>query len=321
MAAAEGALDARDADAGISDRAGCARFREALGAPEVLITRAKRDNSSADRRLALPASPRCDQRLSAARQCARRITRALDDPGAPRRQTDVCRSANKGRTRPVTSVDRLKADPFAFYASSILRCASSIRSTLTIPLAGKARRFTRCSRSGWLTINAILTGCAAGRAAARGDEIHPMLRALWAPRLLEAIDWIAELERMNQAEGRKPLRRKSGRGYACRNPFMAARRIDRLLDGGLGIVDYKTGKPPSKKAIEAGFALQLGLLGLIGRAGGFEGVTGEPEVFEYWSLIRDRGSFGKASGRQGHGQRRVPRTAPTAVSRTRFENG
>jgi ATP-dependent helicase/nuclease subunit B len=36
--------------------------------------------------------------------------------------------------------------------------------------------------------------------------IHPMLRALWAPRLLEAIDWIAELERANQAEGRRPLR-------------------------------------------------------------------------------------------------------------------
>ena len=32
-----------------------------------------------------------------------------------------------------------------------------------------------------------------------------MLRALWAPRLLEAIDWIAGMERANQAEGRRPL--------------------------------------------------------------------------------------------------------------------
>jgi ATP-dependent helicase/nuclease subunit B len=70
-------------------------------------------------------------------------------------------------------------------------------------------------------------------------------------------------------------------------------RIDRLAGGGLAIVDYKTGKPPSRKAIEAGFALQLGLLGLIGRAGGFDGVRGDPEIFEYWSLIRDRGTFGK----------------------------
>jgi ATP-dependent helicase/nuclease subunit B len=125
--------------------------------------------------------------------------------------------------------------------------------------------------------------------------IHPMLRALWAPRLLEAIDWIAELERQNQRDGRKPLRAEIPGEAPLAGILVHGRadRIDRLRDGGLAIVDYKTGKPPARKAIEAGFALQLGLLGLIGRAGGFEGVAGEPEVFEYWSLIRDRGGFGK----------------------------
>ena len=54
-----------------------------------------------------------------------------------------------------------------------------------------------------------------------------------------------------------------------------ADRIDRLADGGLAIVDYKTGKAPAQKAVDAGFALQLGLLGLIARAGGFEGVDGD----------------------------------------------
>jgi len=45
--------------------------------------------------------------------------------------------------------------------------------------------------------------------------------------------------------------------------------------------------------VDAGFALQLGLLGLIGRAGGFDEVQGEPQAFEYWSLTRNKGSFGK----------------------------
>ena len=45
--------------------------------------------------------------------------------------------------------------------------------------------------------------------------------------------------------------------------------------------------------MNAGFALQLGLLGLIGRAGGFEGVSGDPVAFEYWSLTRHKGKFGK----------------------------
>ena len=35
-----------------------------------------------------------------------------------------------------------------------------------------------------------------------------------------------------------------------------------------------------------GFALQLGLLGLIARNGGFPDVSGEPECHEYWSLAR-----------------------------------
>ena len=38
-----------------------------------------------------------------------------------------------------------------------------------------------------------------------GEAIHPMLRALWQPRLIEAIDWIAELERTNRSAGRRPL--------------------------------------------------------------------------------------------------------------------
>lgn len=67
-----------------------------------------------------------------------------------------------------------------------------------------------------------------------------------------------------------------------------ADRIDRLPDGTLGIVDYKTGSPPSTSAVQAGFALQLGVLGLIARGGGFQGIEGEPAAFEYWSLARSK---------------------------------
>jgi ATP-dependent helicase/nuclease subunit B len=38
--------------------------------------------------------------------------------------------------------------------------------------------------------------------------------------------------------------------------------------------------------VERGFALQLGLIGLIARAGGFDDVAGEPTCFEYWSLAK-----------------------------------
>ena len=76
-----------------------------------------------------------------------------------------------------------------------------------------------------------------------------------------------------------------------------ADRIDRLADGTLAMVDYKTGKPPSKKMVKDGFALQLGLIALIAEAGGFAEVNGAASAFEYWSLgknaaIKDRDEFG-----------------------------
>ena len=53
-----------------------------------------------------------------------RLTRALDDPGPPQ-PADRPAPAPPREQRPdrisVTAVDRLKADPFAFYAHAILR--------------------------------------------------------------------------------------------------------------------------------------------------------------------------------------------------------
>ena len=127
------------------------------------------------------------------------------------------------------------------------------------------------------------------------DANHPMLRALWQPRLLEAIRWVADLERSNRRDGRLPkaAERWGETDLAGVTLFGKVDRIDILADGGLAIVDYKTGKAPARKAVDEGFALQLGLLGLIARAGGFEGVAGDPEAHEYWSLAKDKDSFGK----------------------------
>ena len=274
-------------------------FASALGAPEVLITRARRDSRSPT------VASRFLLRLDAISgglprdHVLERITRALDDPGAPKpveRPAPAPPIEQRPEKISVTSVDRLKADPFAFYANSILKLRQEDPVDADHTARWKGEAVHKVFEE-WL----VHDECNPGRLRARAEQLlgdeayHPMLRALWAPRLLEAIDWIAELERSNQEEGRKPLRAEITGEAPLAGILVHGRadRIDRLPDGGIGIIDYKTGKPPSKKAIEAGFALQLGLLGLIGRAGGFEGVTGEPEVFEYWSLIRDRGKFGK----------------------------
>jgi ATP-dependent helicase/nuclease subunit B len=274
-------------------------FASALGAPEVLITRARRDAKSPT------VASRFLLRLDAISgglprdRLLERITRALDDPGPPH-PVDQPEPSPPADQRPkdiwVTQVDRLKADPFAFYASAMLKLRELDPVDADYSARWKGDEVHKVFEA-WLNHD----DCDPDQLRARaerllgGQAIHPMLRALWAPRLLEAIDWIAEMERANQAAGRKPLKAEATGEAPLAGIQVHGRvdRIDRLPNGGLAIIDYKTGKPPSKKAIEAGFALQLGLLGLIGRAGGFEDVSGDPEAFEYWSLIRDRGHFGK----------------------------
>ena len=81
-----------------------------------------------------------------------------------------------------------------------------------------------------------------------------------------------------------------------------ADRIDTLPGGGIAIVDYKTGKPPSAAMVEQGFALQLGILGLIAERDGFEGIEGEPQAYEYWSLGKARSE----DNRHGFGYVDVP---------------
>jgi ATP-dependent helicase/nuclease subunit B len=122
-----------------------------------------------------------------------------------------------------------------------------------------------------------------------------MLRALWAPRLIEAIKWIEEQVQEDRDAGRLPLKAEISAEAQIDGVTVhgKADRIDILPGRGLAIVDYKTGKAPAQKAVDAGFALQLGLLGLIAAGGGFPDVSGAPRAHEYWSLTKDRDRFGK----------------------------
>jgi ATP-dependent helicase/nuclease subunit B len=135
----------------------------------------------------------------------------------------------------------------------------------------------------------------------REASAHPLMRALWQPRLIEAIDWIAAEVAGNAAAGRRPLaaEAKGKCTLAGINLSGVADRIDRQADGSLVIVDYKTGMPPGSKAVAEGYAMQLGLLGLIAERGGFEGIEGAPSAFEYWSLARKAGKLGHVASPVG----------------------
>ena len=269
-------------------------FACALGARQVLVTRARRDARA-------PAiASRFWLRLEAMTggltraPSLRKWARAIDRPAAHRPAKRPA-PAPPARLRPksisVTEVDRLKADPFAFYARKLLGLAA-LDAVDADPSAAWRGSAVHEILEAWMKED----DCDPAKLRARADALldaqgaHPLMRALWQPRLAEAIDFIAAEVEKNRAAGRRPLAAEIGGAIELFGVKLVGKadRIDLLADGGLAIVDYKTGMPPSGKAVRDGFSLQLGLLGLIGDRGGFAGVEGLAACFEYWSLARDR---------------------------------
>ncbi|UZK67149.1 double-strand break repair protein AddB [Sphingomonas sp. M1-B02] len=271
----------------------------ALGAPEVLLTRARRDAS------APTIASRFWLRLEALSGGLERAgelaqwLRGLDDPGdhqPAKRPEPSPPIAARPKEISVTEVDRLKADPFAFYARRMLRLMP-LDPVDADPSAAWRGTAVHDVLQRWFEAD----DCAPDKLRARAEAMltdertHPMMRALWQPRLMEAIDWIASEIAAKLSEGRAVLAVEQRGviqfdGVELSGTFD---RVDRLADGSLAIVDYKTGKPPSLAAVREGFSLQLGLLGLIAERGGYDGISGRASGFEYWSLSRNRaGGFG-----------------------------
>ena len=284
-------------------------FASALGGREVLVTRARRDARS-------PAiASRFWLRLEAMTAGVTRSprhrnwARALDRPAAfspaarpaPRPAVDL-----RPRRIAVTDVDRLKADPFAFYARKMLAFAP-LDPIDADPSAAWRGSAVHKVLEAWMKED----GCEPSRLRPRAEALlgdsaaHPLMRALWQPRLLEAIDWIAAEMAKNLASGRRPAAAEAKGKCEMEGITLygEADRIDRFADGSLAIVDYKTGSPPGPKAVAEGFSMQLGLLGLIAERGGFEAIEGVPACFEYWSLARKAGKLGyvasPVAGRNG----------------------
>jgi len=281
----------------------------AMGAPEVILSRSLRDGDGPT--IASRFLLRVEALLGELGQRHREETISaiapLLDRDAPRGESYVQPRPNPApdlRNVPlkVTALDRLLGDPYQFYASEILKLRS-LESLEADPFSDPRLRGTLAHEilEIWhegrrdkpeLDIASVADDCL------RKANAHPLLWGLWRPRLISALERFADWVRAGEAEGRVvaaaeidgSMTRKGVRIYG------RADRIDRLGDGTFAIVDYKTGTPPSAAQVEAGFALQLGLLGLIVQNGEFNldgsPLTGEASEFEYWSMAKKVGEFG-----------------------------
>jgi ATP-dependent helicase/nuclease subunit B len=280
-------------------------FAMALGAPEVLITRARRDAR------APTIASRFWLRLEAMSGGITREHRlpswaaALDRPADREFVTRPAPSppvADRPKIIAVTKLDRLQADPFAFYADAMLqlRPLDMVDADPTPAWRGTA---VHAVFEAWMLQDGCNPDKLLPRARTMLDDMaaHPVMQALWEPRLIEALKWVVNEIRDHAAQGRRPIAAELEGTAEVAGITLKGKvdRIDRLADGSLAIVDYKTGKPPSASQVETGYSMQLGLLGLIAAEGGFDKVEGEPLTFEYWSLAKAGDAFGQVKSPVG----------------------
>lgn len=135
------------------------------------------------------------------------------------------------------------------------------------------------------------------------DEMvaSPSVRAFWWPRFKRIAHWFADFETKRRLAGYKPIlveRRGELKLEELERPFTLiakADRFDRDISGGLVVMDYKTGQPPTTKQVEAGLTPQLPLEAAIAICGGFKDLA---EVGTISQLTYIRLSGGRVAGEE-----------------------
>jgi len=260
-----------------------------LGAPEVVLSRARRDagGPAIASRFLLRVQALLGELGDAHREdAAQRLAAAIDraEPAAAYSKPQPMPSAEQRKVGlSVTSLDRLRADPYQFYASSILRLGE-IDGLDAEPSPAWQGEVAHKILEIWHDTGRPLPEIAAEEL--RAMNAHPLVRALWRPRLLKALEWVEA--QIAAYTNRQPVLWEERGKMDWRGVTINGRidRLDRMADGSFAVVDYKTGKPPSGAQVQRGYALQLGTLGVMVEEGAFPGAEGEVTAFEYWSLGR-----------------------------------
>lgn len=104
----------------------------------------------------------------------------------------------------------------------------------------------------------------------------PNIKAFWWPRFEIIAAWFIDHEIKRRAAGYAVLAAETTGQFSLEGPagsFTVTARADRIdgtPTGGLAILDYKTGQPPTEKQAESGLAPQLPLEAVIAEQDGFK---------------------------------------------------
>jgi ATP-dependent helicase/nuclease subunit B len=312
-------------------------FVQACGAATVILTRAERVEGA-------PTVPsRWLQRLDAVLHAAGLESRLDRRPELHFWQTRLDHQAPMPAAGPpaprppraarprrlsVTEVETWRRDPYVIYARRILKLrklepldadpgAADRGTIIHQALDDFVRAFPN-----QLPADALEQLIDIGRVRFGALLSRPAIWAFWWPRFTAIAGWVVKLEAERRrtiaplvAEARGSLELAANGGAFT----LTARvdRIDRLPDGSLAIIDYKTGAVPKLNDVCDGYAPQLPLEAVIAEAGRFDQVpAGAVTQLRYWRL-----SGGDPAGEEiaidggtyGRERRKVPPVAELAA--------
>ncbi|MCO8143762.1 double-strand break repair protein AddB [Rhodovulum tesquicola] len=275
-------------------------YQQAICAPEIVLSRAIRDAEAQTvparwlnrltnllDGLKVTGGPEALKAMRARGAEWLRLADALERPAAPipaaPRPSPRPPVADRPAQLSVTAVERLIRDPYAVYARHILRLKplDPLCHQADAPLRGTVlhkvleRFLAEPLDPDPAQAEARLMALADSVLAE--DAPWPAARALWRARLGRVAAGFVRDEAKRQAAAQCIARERAG-AVALPDGFRLtanADRIDLRDDGQLVIYDYKTGTPPSQKAMEV-FDKQLLLEACIAERGGFEGIAAAP---------------------------------------------
>ncbi len=193
----------------------------------------------------------------------------------------------------VTEVEKWMRDPYSIYAKHILKLLpldpleQDVSAADYGSLVHRALQdFINAYPAGDLPFDAKEKLCALGRVTFDTLALRPAVMAFWWPRFERIAAWFVTFEQSRRASlSGSFVERRGEMALGTFTLVAKADRIDRLRDGSLAIIDYKTGTPPTKTEIEAGYAPQLPLEAAMALKDSFPDVpTGNVGTLSFWHL-------------------------------------
>ena len=293
-------------------------FAQLLHCPNVLLTRSLlRDDAPTKpsrwlvRLDAVLAADGACPKLTDGQERYRYLAAALD----PVQKTEEAKPPNfcppieaRPRHLSATEIDTLILDPYAIYAKRVLGLYPLGDLDPAPSPADRGRIVHAAFESFLLKYADHLPDDVLAAILEAGDEAfaefadHAEAQAFWRPAFERSARWAAEWEIAHREDIELAKAHAELKGEAVfqapGGPFKLTARADRIDasgNGTLAIIDYKTGAPPTKKAIASADAPQLPLEAAIARHGVFKDGDGETLAVLETSLL----AIWQLAGRDG----------------------